>query len=186
MLMSKRVSESTGDNAASAESIMDAQDRNLDIADQAGNASPAAPAAPESGEAAPDPGTQPRQDAAIQPKDSEQGMMGITGFEETPASDENPANVNDQVPKAMAAIPATLSESPDGKWRVIGVEGTGIFEVHATADDSLYYASQPREGSISLMEWNEASTVLFFTFTDVDGKQTQWQFDTITAQETVR
>ncbi|WP_256760343.1 anti-sigma factor [Cohnella sp. WQ 127256] len=89
-------------------------------------------------------------------------------------------------PMSISSIPATTSESADGKWRAIAVEGTGTFQVYNTADNSEYYASQPRVGTVSLFEWNSDNTLLYFTLTDAEGVQTQWQLDLATATESQR
>ena len=92
----------------------------------------------------------------------------------------------DDPPMSLNTIPASLSESPDGKWRAISVEDTGTFQIYKTEDNTEWFTSEPRVGKIGFLNWNETSTVLYYTFTDTEGSQTQWQFDTETSTESKR
>ncbi|TFE31638.1 zf-HC2 domain-containing protein [Cohnella luojiensis] len=83
-------------------------------------------------------------------------------------------------------IPATLSESPDGKWKAVAVDGEGTYRIYKTADDSEWYTSERKDGKIGLLNWKEDSAVLYFTFTDAEGNQSQWQFDMATSTESKR
>ncbi|RKP55183.1 hypothetical protein D7Z26_08165 [Cohnella endophytica] len=86
----------------------------------------------------------------------------------------------------LTAIPATLSESPDGKWQGVAIEGDGTFQVIKKEDNSLFYSSQKRDGKIGLLSWSDDSAVLYFTYTDAEGTPSQWEFDTTTGKETKR
>jgi hypothetical protein len=85
-----------------------------------------------------------------------------------------------------SSIPANASVSKDGKWRAVAVEGTGSIQVYNTADESELFHSEVREGTISQLIWNDDSTVLYYTFTDADGNQTQLQFSVSELKESQR
>jgi anti-sigma factor RsiW len=75
------------------------------------------------------------------------------------------------------SVPATGAVSKDGQWRAIAVEGAGTIQVFRTADETELFHSEVRDGQISLLSWNEDSTIVYYTFTDAQGIQTQWQYD---------
>ncbi len=83
----------------------------------------------------------------------------------------------------LAAIPAEQADSPDAKWKAVSVTGSGTFEVYKIENGELLYHSEPREGSIGQLTWNEEGTVLSFTVIDADGNAKEWQFDTETLTE---
>ncbi|BBI34768.1 anti-sigma factor family protein [Cohnella abietis] len=130
---------------------------------------------------------------APQEKDStDMGKQGLNAKDqfgailtENPKADIPKADIPKE-PSMLMSIPAALSFSPDEKWRAVAVEGAGTYQVYNTADDSQVFNSEAREGKISFLNWNEDSTILYFTFTDANGNQTQWQFDTINVKETSR
>lgn len=84
------------------------------------------------------------------------------------------------------SVPAEASVSPDEKWRAISVANSGTIQVYKTADESEWYHSELREGQISLLSWNEDSTLLYYTHTDTEGKQTNYVLDVINVVESVR
>lgn len=84
------------------------------------------------------------------------------------------------------AIPAETSVSPDEKWRAIAVEGSGTIQVYKTEDESEWFQSEIREGRISLLSWNEDSSLLYYTYTDAEGRQTQYVFDVVNIVESIR
>jgi hypothetical protein len=87
---------------------------------------------------------------------------------------------------SASAIQAAASLSKDGKWRAVAEEGTGSLQIYNTADESVLFHSEIRKGKISQLSWNDDSTVLYYTFTDEDGKQTQLQFSVTELKETQR
>ncbi len=120
-------------------------------------------------------------------------VVEVTG-NETPAN-ETPANEapadggsTEFAPSIskMDSIPATWAESADGQWKAIAVNDAGTYQVYKTGEKGEWYTSTVHDGKISLLSWNELSTVLYFTFTDAAGTETQWQFDTATGTETLR
>jgi hypothetical protein len=81
---------------------------------------------------------------------------------------------------------AAVSVSKDGKWRALATEGSGTLQVYNTADESELFHSEVRKGTITLLDWNEDSTILYYTFTDIDGLQKQLQFSVLDLKETER
>ncbi|MCD9023031.1 anti-sigma factor family protein [Cohnella silvisoli] len=129
------------------------------------------------------------QNEAVVPKvDNKQQVTATSGGQESgKSSAENPEAISpSEPPMSLNAIPAAVSLSTDGKWRAIAVEGAGTYQVYNTADESELFHSEVREGKISFLNWNEENTILYFTLTDADGHQTQWQFDTVNVKETTR
>jgi tricorn protease-like protein len=88
--------------------------------------------------------------------------------------------------KPKLSIPASVSVSPDGKWRAIAVEGAGTLQVYNTADESVLFTSETREGTISFLTWSEDSILLYYTLTDSAGHQTALMFDVINVKESTR
>ncbi|QJD83679.1 hypothetical protein HH215_11155 [Cohnella herbarum] len=87
--------------------------------------------------------------------------------------------------RSAYGLPATV-DSPDGKWKAVAMENAGTFQILNNEDGSSYYDSKAKEGTISLLSWNDESNVLYFTVTDDGGTQTQWQFDIATSEESQR
>jgi hypothetical protein len=101
---------------------------------------------------------------------------------ETPL--EAPASDNRRM--AAGSVPATGAVSKDGQWRAIAVEGAGTLQVFRTSDETELFHSEVRDGQISLLSWNEESTIVYYTFTDAQGTQTQWQYDVENGLESQR
>jgi hypothetical protein len=99
-----------------------------------------------------------------------------------------PSNAPSDSPKLFSSTSASASASvsKDGKWRAVVVEGTGSLQIFDTADESELFHSEIRKGKISQLSWNDDSTVLYYTYTDTDGKQTQLQFSVTELKETQR
>lgn len=104
------------------------------------------------------------------------------GKAETPA--ETPESDNNKM--AAGSVPATGAVSNDGQWRAIAVEGAGTLQVFRTSDETELFHSEVREGRISLLSWNEDSTIVYYTFTDTQGTETQWQYDVVNKKESQR
>lgn len=85
-----------------------------------------------------------------------------------------------------STVAAEASISPDGRWRAIAITGEGTIQVYKTEDDSQLFISEFREGIISLLSWNEENSLLYYTHTSVDGHQTQYVYDVINGQESIR
>jgi hypothetical protein len=111
----------------------------------------------------------------------EQKMMGLMDT----APEVGAAPSAGQMP-ALTASPALSTDSPDGMWRAVALEGAGTFQVFRNEDESDVYTSQPREGSLSAFEWKADSSTLYYTVTDAQGQQSQWQFDIATLTESER
>jgi len=117
---------------------------------------------------------------------SEAGTMGIAP-EANPSSVESPTLTNGDGPMISGFTVASVqAESPDGKWRAVAGEEAQTFEIVKIEDGSVFYASKPAEGTIGSLEWNEASTILYYTVTDAQGNQTGWQFDMAASAESKR
>ncbi|QMV40463.1 anti-sigma factor family protein [Cohnella cholangitidis] len=100
---------------------------------------------------------------------------------------ESPLKINSDNPAISGySVPAAAVDSPDGKWKAIAVSDGGTFQVYLNEDGSEYYSSQAKDGKISLLSWNDESTLLYFTFTDAEGNESQWQFDVAAAKESKR
>ncbi|MFC7149263.1 hypothetical protein ACFQMJ_12065 [Cohnella cellulosilytica] len=84
------------------------------------------------------------------------------------------------------SAPAETAESPDGKWRAAAEEEAGTLRVYRAEDNELLYSSEPKDGSIGLLTWNDDSTALNFTVTAADGSSTEWQLDMATFTESER
>jgi len=134
------------------------------------------------GETGPLAGDSQRQGIMEAPKSDRSKVMGF----DTDAGSESADGNGGSPLMSINAIPAERSDSPDGKWSAIAVEDAGTYQVYKTEDNSEWFTSETIDGKISLLSWNEESTVLYFTVTDSDGKQTQWQFDTVTVKQSLR
>ncbi len=128
--------------------------------------------------------SQPNEEAA--PEITDQTQVTATSGGGTSSTENPSADSSVNSPMSITKIPATASVSPDGKWRAIAVEGAGSLQVYNTADESELFRSEVRDGTISLLSWNEDSTVLYYTFTDNEGRQSQMQFDVINVSESMR
>ncbi|WP_372662804.1 anti-sigma factor [Cohnella sp.] len=112
----------------------------------------------------------------------EQESRGITSTENPDSSvTESSTSLTSKQPVSTEA-----SVSPDEKWRAIAVQGSGIIQVYKTEDESEWFHSELREGQISLLSWNEDSTLLYYTHTDAEGRQTRYVFDILNVVESVR
>lgn len=99
---------------------------------------------------------------------------------------DNPEGAESVGPlKSAYGLPATV-DSPDGKWKAVAMENAGTFQILNNEDGSSYYDSKVQEGTVSLLSWNDESSVLYFTVTDDGGTQTQWQLDIATSEESKR
>ncbi|WP_281273389.1 anti-sigma factor family protein [Cohnella lupini] len=115
----------------------------------------------------------------------EGGSAGLAPPLNAPAP-ETPVEGSNEGFAPLVDIPATWAESADGQWKAIAVVDAGTFQVYKTGEKGEWYTSAIRDGKISLLSWNESSTILYFTFTDAGGTETQWQFDTATSTESLR
>lgn len=116
-----------------------------------------------------------------QQNDNEDIPMGIQGQIEEPASD----SAFEDAPQ-MLGVPAVTVDSADGKWRAIAAMDAGSFQILNLEDNTQLYASEPRDHQIILLNWNEESTILYYTVTDAEGTVTEWQFAIAAAEETRR
>lgn len=105
--------------------------------------------------------------------------MGISGHFEEPTND---SGLEDE--PQILSVPAFTVDSADGKWRAIAVMDAGSFQILNLVDNTEVYSSEPRDGQITLLNWNEESTLLYYTVTDTTGDVTEWQFAIATAEET--
>lgn len=132
----------------------------------------------ESGQAAPPPDVESNSDV--------RSKAGFLATEDSAVSDQAADALGDQ-PMALRAMPAAIAfVSPDGQWRAVAVEGTGVLQVYQISDDSLLYESEPREGSLSELMWNPESTALTFVWTDTSGAATNMAFDVAGNKEITR
>jgi len=101
---------------------------------------------------------------------------------------ENPSLTGDakNPPVQGLSVPVPAADSPDAMWRAVAAEGETTLQVYRIEDGELLYSSEPKDGSIGQLEWNDDGTLLFFTVTDASGTPTQWQFDPATLKETKR
>jgi hypothetical protein len=86
----------------------------------------------------------------------------------------------------MSSIPAETSVSHDGKWRAIAIAAEGTIRVYKVEDESLWYQSDPRDGVISLLSWNEENKLLYYTYTNTEDQQIQYVFDVVNVTESIR
>ncbi|WP_239617451.1 anti-sigma factor family protein [Cohnella mopanensis] len=145
------------------------------------------------------------QEMDIQNQVSEPMTFGATGSDVAPSEDkekldsarslggsdakglENPsANSSDRMSISAYNAPTLTADSPDGKWKAVALEDGGSFQVFRNQDGSEYYKSESKGSKISLLDWNDESTIVYYTLTDASGNATQWQFDTETSKESKR
>lgn len=120
------------------------------------------------------------EDVAVEPVPTE--LPGIAGKLPSISGDLADGGTGDNM--SLGAVEPTVSfMSPDGKWRAINTEGTGIIQVYNTEDDTLLFESEARQGSIGNLTWNPESTYLNYTWFDLDGNATQLMFDVANVQE---
>ncbi|TVY00498.1 anti-sigma factor family protein [Cohnella terricola] len=114
------------------------------------------------------------------------GAMGIAP-EANPSSVERPTlTTGDESKISGFTVASEQAESPDGKWSAVAGEEAQTFKIVKIEDGSVIYSSQPLEGTIGSLEWNDTSTILYYTVTDAQGNQTNWQFDLAASKESKR
>jgi hypothetical protein len=119
--------------------------------------------------------------------DSDKLDASSNSVEESVPIADGPLKINSDDPAiSRYSVPAAAVDSPDGKWKAVAVSDGGTFQVYLNEDGSEYYSSQAKDGKINLLSWNDESTLLYFTFTDAEGNESQWQFDVAAAKESKR